>query len=93
MGRATADDVELTQGGLFALVGMGAGVVGTAVSNGLIAVRKALDPNFETQNELPNIPLNSFCWASHMGISSNIRYQLINGFEMVSWQAGSKLEC
>lgn len=70
------------QGAIFAVVGMAAGLVGTAVSNGLIAVRKALDPDFVPQNELPNVPLNAACWATHMGLSSNLRYQLLNGFEM-----------
>lgn len=31
------------------------------MSNGLIAVRKALDPAFEPQNSLPNVPLNAAC--------------------------------
>lgn len=70
------------KGGVFGVVGLGAGIVGTCVSNGLIAVRKALDPAFEPQNSLPNVPLNAACWATHMGVSSNIRYQMINGFEM-----------
>lgn len=74
------------QGFVFALVGMTAGVVGTAVSNVLIAVRKALDPKFEPQNALPNVPLNAACWATHMGVSSNLRYQLINGLETVRSQ-------
>ena len=49
------------QGGVFGVVGLGAGIVGTCVSNGLIAVRKALDPAFEPQNSLPNVPLNAAC--------------------------------
>lgn len=75
--------VASVQGCIFAVVGMAAGIVGTAASNGLIAVRKALDPKFVPQNELPNIPLNAAAWATHMGVSSNLRYQLLNGFEMV----------
>lgn len=35
------------QGVVFGLVGFCAGVIGTSLSNGLIAMRKRLDPNFE----------------------------------------------
>ena len=72
---------------MFGVVGLGAGLAGTAVSNGLIAIRKALDPRFESQNALPNVLLNASCWGAHMGVSSNIRYQLINGMEMVGGRA------
>jgi len=70
------------KGGIFAVVGMSAGLVGTAISNSLIAVRQRLDPMFEPQNALPDVRLNAACWALHMGISSNLRQQLINGAEM-----------
>lgn len=70
------------KGGIFAVVGMSAGLVGTAVSNGLIAIRQKIDPAFEPQNALPNVQLNAACWALHMGISANLRQQLINGAEM-----------
>ena len=71
------------QGLVFAVVGFAAGIVGTATSNGLLAVRQALDKNFESQNEAPNVLLNAGTWATHMGISSNIRYQILNGIDMV----------
>ena len=74
---------------MFGVVGLGAGLAGTAVSNGLIAIRKALDPKFESQNALPNVLLNASCWGAHMGVSSNIRYQLINGLEMVGGPAAA----
>jgi len=62
----------LLQGFLFAFVGMCAGLTGTAISNG------------KSQNEAPNVPLNAATWAAHMGISSNVRYQVLNGLDMVS---------
>jgi hypothetical protein len=40
------------QGVVFGLVGFCAGVIGTSLSNGLIAMRKRLDPNFE----VPHLP-------------------------------------
>jgi hypothetical protein len=35
------------QGVVFAALGFLAGIVGTATSNGLLALRKTLDPNFK----------------------------------------------
>lgn len=69
---------------VFAIVGFAAGIVGTTMSNGLLAVRKRLDKSFESQNEAPNVLLNAGVWATHMGVSSNVRYQLLNGLDMVS---------
>lgn len=37
------------KGFVFALIGMCAGLVGTATSNGLLALRKKLDPNYESK--------------------------------------------
>ena len=72
---------------MFALVGMSAGVMGTAVSNSLLIMRQKLDPNFKSQNEAPNVPLNAATWAAHMGISSNVRYQILNGIDMVRFSS------
>ena len=40
---------------------MSAGLVGTAISNGLIAIRQKIDPAFEPQNALPDVRLNAAC--------------------------------
>ncbi|KAL3654851.1 Protein RETICULATA-RELATED 3, chloroplastic [Castilleja foliolosa] len=69
------------KGTLFAIVGFGAGLVGTAISNGLIKMRKKMDPNFETPNKAPPTLLNASTWALHMGVSANLRYQTLNGIE------------
>ncbi|KAK1277538.1 hypothetical protein QJS04_geneDACA003521 [Acorus gramineus] len=71
------------KGTLFAAVGFAAGLVGTAMSNGLIAARKKMDPEFETPNKPPPTVLNALTWAIHMGVSSNLRYQTLNGLEFV----------
>ncbi|CAJ2671043.1 alphavirus core protein family [Trifolium pratense] len=71
------------KGTIFAAVGFGAGLVGTALSNGLIKMRKKMDPNFETPNKAPPTLLNSLTWAAHMGFSSNLRYQTLNGAEFM----------
>ncbi|KAI3443600.1 hypothetical protein Pfo_000265 [Paulownia fortunei] len=71
------------KGTLFAVVGFAAGLVGTAISNGLIKMRKKMDPSFETPNKPPPTVLNATTWAIHMGVSSNLRYQTLNGIEFL----------
>lgn len=71
------------KGTVFAAVGFAAGLVGTAISNGLIKMRKKMDPNFETPNKPPPTVLNAATWAIHMGLSSNFRYQTLNGIEFL----------
>ncbi|XP_027122145.1 protein RETICULATA-RELATED 3, chloroplastic-like [Coffea arabica] len=71
------------KGTLFAAVGFVAGLVGTAISNDLIKIRKKMDPNFQTPNKPPPMPLNALIWAVHMGVSSNFRYQTLNGIEFL----------
>ena len=41
------------------------------------------DPKFKPQNELPPVIPNAGCWALHMSVSSNLRYQTLNGLDMV----------
>ncbi|CAA3021365.1 RETICULATA-RELATED 3, chloroplastic-like [Olea europaea subsp. europaea] len=71
------------KGTLFAAVGFAAGLFGTALSNGLIMTRKKMDPNFKTPNKPPPTVLNAITWAIHMGLSSNFRYQTLNGIEFL----------
>ncbi|KAL3826211.1 hypothetical protein ACJIZ3_022240 [Penstemon smallii] len=71
------------KGTLFAAVGFAAGLAGTALSNGLIQMRKKMDPKFETPNKPPPPVLNALTWAIHMGLSSNFRYQALNGMEFL----------
>lgn len=71
------------KGMVFAAVGLAAGLVGTAISNGLIMLRKKMDPGFEPPNKAPPTVLNSLTWAAHMGVSANVRYQTLNGAEFL----------
>ncbi|KAF8059950.1 hypothetical protein N665_1223s0008 [Sinapis alba] len=71
------------KGMVFATVGLAAGLVGTAISNGLIKLRKKMDPSFEPPNKAPPTVLNSLTWAAHMGVSANVRYQTLNGAEFL----------
>jgi hypothetical protein len=79
-GRAINLGVKAT---MFAVIGLGAGLTGTFISNSLIKVRQMLDPEFKLQNYAPNVLLNSLAWGLHMGLSSNIRYQALYGIDMV----------
>lgn len=71
------------KGFIFGLVGFSAGMTGTGISNALLTLRKSFDPNFTLQNETPNIFFNSATWACHMGVSSNMRYQILYGLDTV----------
>jgi hypothetical protein len=71
------------KGTIFAFIGMCAGLAGTALSNGMLMARQKLDPAFIQQNEPPNVLGNASCWALHMGFSSNLRYQVLNGMDMI----------
>ncbi|MCO5546595.1 hypothetical protein L7F22_000024 [Adiantum nelumboides] len=69
------------KGTLFATVGFGAGLVGTALSTMILNVRRQVDPSFSLQNPPPPTLLNACTWALQLGVSSNSRYQLLNGLE------------
>lgn len=69
------------KGTQFAGVGFFAGLVGTGISTLLINARKKVDPDFVSQNASPPVLLNALTWAAHMGLSSNSRYQSLNGLE------------
>lgn len=71
------------KGLIFSTIGLLAGIVGTATSNGLLSLRKKLDPTFVTNNEAPNILFNAATWSAHMGFSSNLRYQVLGGTDRI----------
>jgi hypothetical protein len=63
---------------LFA-VGTGASCIGTGVTNGIIAARKAFDPSYAQKGEDMDIVRQSAAYGLYMSTSSNLRYQLIAG--------------
>eukprot|EP00210_Caulerpa_lentillifera_P000683 g660.t1 len=80
------------KGFVFGLVGIWSGLVGTAMSNGLILLRKRVDPEFEPQNKAPNVAMNALAWGAHMSLSANTRYQMLYGLDLVLMPVmGSKL--
>lgn len=45
-------------------------------------LRKKMDPDYDG-NASPPLVLNAATWALHMGLSSNLRYQALNGLEFL----------
>lgn len=62
-------------------IGVGAGVVGTAITYGLIEGRKRIDGNYEPKRPLPDVLPNSVAWGAFMALSSNTRFQIVEGLE------------
>lgn len=73
------------KGLIFAAVGFASGLAGTAVSNGLVAMRKK--EKEAKKKKGPKTVLNAATWAVHMGVSSNLRYQTLNAVEFVMAKA------
>lgn len=76
----------LYKGILFSVCGFAGSVVGSTLSQSLIATRRAVasirNPDQQLpEKALPNIFINSAAWAGFMFISSNPRYQTVAGVE------------
>lgn len=69
------------KGLIFAAVGFGSGLAGTAISNGLVKLKGG--ENNGKKQAGPKTIENAATWALHMGLSANIRYQSLNGVEFV----------
>jgi Protein RETICULATA-related len=68
-------------GAQYAAIGMVAGLVGTAITYGLIESRKALDKGYVPERPMPPLFASSAGWAAFMALSSNTRFQLVEGIE------------
>lgn len=66
----------------YTAIGFVAGIVGTAITYALIEGRKRLDKTYQPERPLPAVILNSAAWGVFMGISSNTRFQLVEGLEL-----------
>ncbi|KAF6147774.1 hypothetical protein GIB67_006747 [Kingdonia uniflora] len=75
------------KGAQFAVVGFAAGLVGTAMTNGLVAFRSKINPktteDAPKKTSSPPTLLNAATWALHMGFNANMRYQSLNGVEFL----------
>ncbi|GAB4828056.1 Protein RETICULATA-RELATED 4, chloroplastic [Ancistrocladus abbreviatus] len=63
---------------LFA-IGTGASLIGTAITNLLIAIRKAFDKSFAVEAEDVPVLSTSVAYGVYMAVSSNLRYQVLAG--------------
>ncbi|KAL8028596.1 hypothetical protein ABFX02_14G171200 [Erythranthe guttata] len=61
------------------VVGTGASLVGTGVTNLLITARKAIDKSFAGEAEDVPILSTSAAYGVYMSVSSNLRYQVVAG--------------
>jgi len=69
-------------GGLqYMVVGLLGGIVGTAITYGLIESRKKLDKSYQPKRPLPDVLPNSLAWGAFMAVSSNTRFQIVEGLE------------
>lgn len=69
-------------GGLqYMVVGLAGGIVGTAITYGLIEGRKKLDKSYQPKRPLPDVLPNSLAWGTFMALSSNTRFQIVEGME------------
>ena len=71
----------LYKGSLFAFCGFLGSVGGTTLAFMLLKIRQLLDPLNSADKPLPNVVNNSLGWASFMFVSTNPRYQIVNGIE------------
>lgn len=80
-------------GAQYALVGFVAGIVGTAITYGLIEGRKQLDKSYQPERPLPAVVPNSAAWGAFMALSSNTRFQIVEGMELgVARLAGGRAQ-
>jgi len=61
------------------VVGTGASVFGVGMTNGLAAVRTALDPTWQAPNGPQDLVGTSLAYGTYMAVSSNLRYQIVAG--------------
>lgn len=66
----------------YASIGLAAGVVGTAITYGLIEGRKRVDKKYKPERPLPAVVPNALGWAAFMVLSGNTRFQLVEGLEL-----------
>lgn len=69
-------------GAQYAIIGVVAGIVGTAITYGIIESRKYLDKSYKPERPLPAVLPNSAGWGTFMAVSSNTRFQIVEGMEL-----------
>lgn len=66
----------------YAAIGLGGGIVGTAITYSLLEARKLIDSTYKPVRPMPPVIPNSLGWAAFMGVSANTRFQLVEGLEL-----------
>ncbi|KAK9832451.1 hypothetical protein WJX74_010617 [Apatococcus lobatus] len=65
----------------YSLAGLVAGFVGQGVANSLMLARRRIYGAKEDDLAIPPLVMTSLTWGLFMGVSSNIRYQIVFGLE------------
>jgi len=68
----------------YASFGFVCGLGGQALTNSLLKFRALVDRTYEPKKEMPTAVDSAGVWALFMGVSSNVRYQLVNGLEFAA---------
>jgi hypothetical protein len=66
------------------MIGFACGIVGTAITYGLLGIRQTFDPAYKPVRPMPPVVPNSIGWGAFMALSSNPRFQLVEGLERLS---------
>ena len=65
-------------------IGVACGLVGTALTYGMLEARRLFDPAYQPLRPQPPVLPNSIGWGAFMALSSNPRFQLVEGLERLS---------
>ncbi|XP_047958442.1 protein RETICULATA, chloroplastic-like [Salvia hispanica] len=70
------------KGILYGLVGFGCGIVGQGIANFIMTVKRSIK---KSEDDIPVPPLlkSAAVWGVFLAVSSNTRYQIINGLERI----------
>ncbi|BBM98337.1 hypothetical protein MPTK1_1g12710 [Marchantia polymorpha subsp. ruderalis] len=71
--------------GQYGVAGFSCGLIGQGVASSVMLLKRKLKTSNEHSEELkvPNVLTSAAVWAVFMSVSSNTRYQIINGLERV----------
>ncbi|CAI5536284.1 unnamed protein product, partial [Closterium sp. Naga37s-1] len=76
----------LVKGGQYAVVGFSCGLIGQAMTMAIVQLKRNLRKPGEHEEEdikIPGLLPTALLWGGFMAVSSNTRYQIINGLERV----------
>lgn len=68
--------------GQYAIMGFLGGVIGTAITYGILEARKRFDSAYKPERPLPAVIPNSIAWGAFLAFSSNTRFQIVEGMEL-----------